>query len=242
MNWVSDEYKSKHDLEKIKDNLLFIRDSVEKFSDITNFLENKKEKIKVGEISKNIIFERKPEENDPSKMSPENKFFYLSILFPLDNIRESTLTDDVSSVFFPESKFSYLSLEPDFNHELLVWKDMKGDSTRFGKILKYLNEVLILLNQVGDWKYESLKNSIWNYANNEGKGNVLWPMRIALSGKEKSPDPFKLAEILGRDETLKRIKKTIYLLENKNIINANSQSNNIDSITNNTVTRRNSNK
>jgi glutamyl/glutaminyl-tRNA synthetase len=39
-----------------------------------------------------------------------------------------------------------------------------------------------------------------------GKGNVLWPMRYALSGKDKSPDPFILADILGKEETIKRLK------------------------------------
>mgnify|MGYP003476064464 CR=1 FL=1 len=45
-----------------------------------------------------------------------------------------------------------------------------------------------------------------------GKGNILWPMRYALSGKEKSPDPFIISEILGKEETLKRLNFAYELL------------------------------
>jgi hypothetical protein len=45
-----------------------------------------------------------------------------------------------------------------------------------------------------------------------GRGAVLWPLRYALSGAERSPDPFTLIHILGRDETLVRIRAAIDLL------------------------------
>ncbi|MDO8493558.1 MAG: glutamate--tRNA ligase family protein [bacterium] len=50
-----------------------------------------------------------------------------------------------------------------------------------------------------------IKEAVWAFATEKGRGNVLWPMRFALSGKEKSPDPFTLAEVLGKDETIKRL-------------------------------------
>jgi glutamyl-tRNA synthetase len=45
-----------------------------------------------------------------------------------------------------------------------------------------------------------------------GRGAVLWPLRYALSGQERSPDPFSLIYILGREETLARIEKAIAIL------------------------------
>ena len=39
-----------------------------------------------------------------------------------------------------------------------------------------------------------------------GKGELLWPLRVALSGRERSPDPFTIAFIIGRVETLDRIR------------------------------------
>lgn len=52
---------------------------------------------------------------------------------------------------------------------------------------------------------DSIKAAIWDYADREGRGDVLWPLRVALTGRERSPDPFNSAYIIGRDETLKRL-------------------------------------
>lgn len=46
-----------------------------------------------------------------------------------------------------------------------------------------------------------------------GRGAVLWPLRYALSGQERSPDPFTLISILGVEETISRMKKAIAILE-----------------------------
>ena len=43
----------------------------------------------------------------------------------------------------------------------------------------------------------------------EDLGNVLWPLRVSLSGKEKSPDPFILLSVLGKETSINRIKKVI---------------------------------
>ena len=51
------------------------------------------------------------------------------------------------------------------------------------------------------------------YEEEKGKGDVLWPLRVALSGREKSPDPFTLAAILGEEETLARITVALGMLK-----------------------------
>ena len=58
----------------------------------------------------------------------------------------------------------------------------------------------------------STKEAVWDYATETGRGAVLWPLRYTLSGKDKSPDPFSIAEAIGKDETLKRIEKAIEML------------------------------
>ncbi|MHB8660661.1 MAG: glutamate--tRNA ligase [Minisyncoccota bacterium] len=45
-----------------------------------------------------------------------------------------------------------------------------------------------------------------------GRGAMLWPLRYALSGKERSPDPFTLISILGPEEAISRIRKAIAIL------------------------------
>jgi glutamyl/glutaminyl-tRNA synthetase len=69
----------------------------------------------------------------------------------------------------------------------------------------YLQTVVEKLSVLTDFSKESIKATLWPLAEEKGKGNVLWPMRYALSGKDKSPDPFIIAEILGKEETIKRL-------------------------------------
>ena len=58
-----------------------------------------------------------------------------------------------------------------------------------------------------------IKEKIWPFADEVGRGDILWPMRYALSGQEKSPDPFQLAEIFGKKETLARISLAVEKLK-----------------------------
>lgn len=57
-----------------------------------------------------------------------------------------------------------------------------------------------------------LKDVMWDYATAEGRGSVLWPLRFSLSGRAKSPDPFTIASLIGKDATLRRIDSARALL------------------------------
>jgi glutamyl/glutaminyl-tRNA synthetase len=46
-----------------------------------------------------------------------------------------------------------------------------------------------------------------------GRGAALWPLRYALSGKERSPDPFTILSLLGRDESRARLASALAILE-----------------------------
>ena len=52
-----------------------------------------------------------------------------------------------------------------------------------------------------------------NPKENGGRGAVLWPLRYALSGQERSPDPFSLIYILGKEESILRIEEALGILE-----------------------------
>lgn len=52
---------------------------------------------------------------------------------------------------------------------------------------------------------EKIKAALWDYATENGRGNVLWPLRFALTGREKSPDPFVVSSIVGREAVIRRI-------------------------------------
>jgi glutamyl/glutaminyl-tRNA synthetase len=70
-----------------------------------------------------------------------------------------------------------------------------------------LTEVKAKLSQVAesDWTVEGVKNQIWDWSGEIGRGSVLHPLRTCLSGRKQSPDPFTLAYVLGKEETLSRI-------------------------------------
>lgn len=108
----------------------------------------------------------------------------------------STTSEQISMI--NEAK----KLEP-FGKDLLLWKDEKD----FDTTLRHIKWVGKAVSEIEEslWNANNIKAKIWDYASREGRGNVLWPMRVALSGKEKSPDPFVLAGILGKDETMKRL-------------------------------------
>lgn len=80
---------------------------------------------------------------------------------------------------------------------------------------KHLERCLELLEKADEEAFanpDSVKTIIWPYAEAEGRGSVLWPLRFALTGQEKSPDPFTVIYILGRTKTLERLSAAIAIL------------------------------
>jgi glutamyl-tRNA synthetase len=76
--------------------------------------------------------------------------------------------------------------------------------------LKHARDTLATLDEFSS---TSVKDALWGYATEKGRGAVLWPLRYSLSGKEKSPDPFVIADIIGKEATLRRIDAALKLLQ-----------------------------
>lgn len=93
---------------------------------------------------------------------------------------------------------------PNYEKEPLKWK---GDSD-IAVTKTHLEHALSLLEKIpeDEFSFDNVKNLLFQYAEQKGKGSVLWPIRFALSGREKSPDPFTIMSALGKMETLERIK------------------------------------
>jgi len=128
----------------------------------------------------------------------------------LPEIKERIETYGDIRVMEKNGEFAYFAEAPQYDVEKLNWKnDPEPANTK-----KHLEHVATLLGplEASKWASETVKNALWSYAEQEGKGNVLWPLRYALSGQDKSPDPFSLADILGKDETLQRIQSAVKLL------------------------------
>jgi len=104
---------------------------------------------------------------------------------------------DVATVF---EESDYLFKEPAVNDAMLVWKT---DTLEHAKV--HIAKAREILAEIDEWSAAALKDALMPYAQQVGKGNVLWPLRVALSGKEKSPDPFEIAAIIGKEKTLARL-------------------------------------
>jgi glutamyl-tRNA synthetase len=102
-----------------------------------------------------------------------------------------------------ERDLDYYFTEPEYDALSLRWKD----ETDLDNTVHHLTKVRSIMETVGEaqWNETDIKAVIWPYADENGRGAVLWPVRFALSGKDKSPNPFTLAGILGKETTLRRI-------------------------------------
>lgn len=108
--------------------------------------------------------------------------------------------------------FDYLFEAPEYDPKDLMWRDETGPE-RTGEFFKHIVKTLTDASEEELTEAEKVKVLLWNYATEQGRGAVLWPMRFALTGKMKSPDPFTLVTILGKKESLKRLKHAATLLK-----------------------------
>ena len=101
----------------------------------------------------------------------------------------------------------YFFITPEYLPEMLIWKK-EGIKEKTKENLISVKE-LLENEKTEDLGPDEAKKLLWNLAEKRGMGNVLWPVRVALSGKEKSPDPFTIISILGKAETIKRLSRAI---------------------------------
>ena len=101
-------------------------------------------------------------------------------------------------------EFDYFFHEPAVAESTLVWKDDTLENAK-----RHIAQVITILSDIADtaWDAVTIKAAVMPYADAQGRGNVLWPFRVALSGREKSPDPFELSAVLGKETTLARLRK-----------------------------------
>lgn len=104
--------------------------------------------------------------------------------------------------FFNAPDFSQPSLK-----EKIIFKNTAPE--KIENNLKLAVKALENLSE-NNFTAETIKNTLMLIANNlESKGELLHPVRFALSGLDKSPDPFTIASIIGKNETISRLQKAI---------------------------------
>lgn len=129
-------------------------------------------------------------------------------LIPILKERSQTLLEASEAL---KKEFDFLGDSISYDKELLL----KGAKVGESEITTHLTKVIECIEDVSDevFTMENIKEKIFPYATEVGRGAVLWPMRVALSGKEKSPDPFTLAALLGKQKTLERLQKALAMIK-----------------------------
>ena len=102
---------------------------------------------------------------------------------------------------------------PDYDTDMYTHKKMK---TTAESSYEALSKILPVLEETSDWSNDALYELLKKFAEENGlkNGQILWPLRTAVSGKQMTPGgATELMEILGREESLIRIKAGIELLK-----------------------------
>ncbi len=102
---------------------------------------------------------------------------------------------------------------PEYDTAMYTHKKMK---TSAESSLEVLQELLPLLEAQEDYSNDALYALLTDYVAKKGckNGYVLWPVRTAVSGKQMTPcGATEMMEIVGKEESLKRIRRAIELLE-----------------------------
>lgn len=123
-------------------------------------------------------------------------------IIKIERGRMTTLKDILESLTMYDDAGAY-------GAELLVWK--KADRGDARSQLESVSAFLEDLPEEAFVSIDGLEAKLRAYMKDHGleTGNVLWPMRVALSGQKNSPSPFELAWVFGKMETLARLKKAV---------------------------------
>ncbi len=94
----------------------------------------------------------------------------------------------------------------DYPGSLLSWHD--ADSKKTKTLLETARGALADIPSDA-FVQKNLEEKIMPLADQIGRGDLLWPLRTALSGQKNSPGPFEIMSVLGKDESLGRIDRAI---------------------------------
>ncbi len=95
---------------------------------------------------------------------------------------------------------------PEYDAVLLVWKNTTSIT-----VAPTLKKIVEALGQLANGSFEKsvLSDTITAVIGSGNRGEVLWPLRVALSGQASSPDPIDIMAVLGKEESLRRIEVAI---------------------------------
>ena len=137
------------------------------------------------------------------KLSPE-EFKKLTGLEELLDAAVPLITDRLDKLSDAEN-FNYLWKEPEYDKELLKWRKNGLDA-----VAKSLESVKKIIQDTDIQDTDSLRAKLDDLGKALGdRGLAYWPLRVALTGREKSPDPVDVTFVLGKEKTIERVEKAI---------------------------------
>ncbi|MCW1888471.1 MAG: glutamate--tRNA ligase [Candidatus Moranbacteria bacterium] len=110
---------------------------------------------------------------------------------------------------FGEENPFFFQLELSYDKGILAWKQNTEEMTR-----EALEKAFAIIEKFTDaeWVDKAYIESVLLEAAGDKKGDFLWPLRVALTGAERSPSPFEVLYVLGKDHSLERIVRALAML------------------------------
>ncbi len=140
-------------------------------------------------------------------------FYKQAVKSDIDFKALSALLHDRTEKFsdIPEA-IDFIDELPSYDTELYVNKKMK---TTLESSKEALEKILPVLEGLDDWSHDAIHDSLFALIESLGvkNGVILFPLRVALSGKKFTPGGgVEIATLIGKEESIKRIKTGISLL------------------------------
>lgn len=136
----------------------------------------------------------------PEWIVPKSQKF--NDLIPVLRDKISTFSE-VTAILGHSGELAFVNHLVEYKKDSLLWK--KNPEAQ--SAIRHLSEVagLFRLLAADAFTATTTRQALSSYVEANGKGDVLWPLRMALTGQDRSPDPFIAASLIGKEESLKRI-------------------------------------
>ena len=155
------------------------------------------------------------------KAMDEDRFYEMAEPYLKDALTKELDLRKIASMvktrieIFPDIKemVDFFEELPEYDVTMYTHKKMK---TGTESSLEVLQEILPILEEQNDYSNDALYQTLVAYVEKKGckNGYVMWPVRTAVSGKQMTPaGATEIMEILGKEESLARIRKGIEKLQ-----------------------------
>lgn len=188
LDWISAQH-----IKKMSGDELYKR-AIE-FLKEKDFFKNANAERKTEEYVKKVLLIEKERLNKFTEVGESNQFLFKDISFDKELLRWKNISDNriAESLSVSENIFNKLDWNKDlenFFNDLNTELNKRLSPSQFSNVIDIIKE-------------KKQEESGFK------TGELYWPLRVALAGEKKSPPPGEIAWVLGKEESLKRIKKAL---------------------------------